>query len=145
MQKLLFVILGFASVSVSGAEFLLSDCSFESSKISFTPSAALTSLLRRDVKDAVVYRVAYSSGSIQAGPTDNLAVMDEVNNGVFNITYFEHDDIDGIIYNGIVTSVDLKAPTSAAAPLINFEASLNFETSSGEEEYTEGTCSLSII
>ena len=122
----------FAGVS----ELQLHECSFKGTRMEFTPSAALTGLLKQEVKGAVVYKVQYKKGSTAVGPRTDLAVIDKLPSKSLAITFFEHDEEDGIVYSQNRVSIDLKSPVSVDAPVIVFESELN------DEDGTEGKCSL---
>ncbi len=136
MKKLLCVLLSMGAITAFATEVQLSHCQFGVSEINFTPSAALTATI--SAGESTVYKTSYKYGSVEAGPGDDLAVVDETPSQTLSVSFFNYDESDGIEYMKYVVSIDLKEPVAVVDGLIEFKASLN------NEEGTEGTCSLSL-
>lgn len=133
MIVILTLLLSFASYA---QELQLDECEFGTSTMSFTPNSALTSMLKKEVKGSVVYRVDYRIGKIPAGPKNDLAHLKLVNNKTLEIKFFEHDAQDGIVYKKYLVSVYLSSPTKTERPVIIFSSSLY------DDMPFKGKCSL---
>lgn len=138
MKKLLIGILTLGTVSAYATEIQLQECKFGNTQMVFTPSAALTKLLKNEVKGSVVYKVQYRVGPLVVGPKTDLAVVDELPSKTLAVSFFDHDEEDGVNYLKTRVSIDLKSPIGIDAPVVIFESELN------DELNTEGTCSLSL-
>lgn len=137
MKKLLLTLSLLSAFTANASELQLHDCKFDFTTTEFTPSAALTSILNKEVKGAVVYKVKYKTGSVQVGPKTDLAVVDQLSSKNLVISFFDLDQEDGVVYTNNTISIDLASPLSVDAPVINFAADLN------DEDATEGSCNLS--
>lgn len=138
MKKLLIGLMALGTFSAYATETLLQECKFGNTQMVFTPSAVLTKLLQKEVKGSVVYKVQYRVGPFIVGPKSDLAVVDELPSKNLGVSFFEHDEEDGVVYSKAQVSIDLKAPIGIDAPVVLFEAELN------DEVNTEGVCSLSL-
>lgn len=138
MKKLLIGLLAFGTFAAHATEIQLQECKFENTQMVFTPSAVLTKLLQKEVKGSVVYKVQYRVGPFIVGPESDLAVVDELPSRNLAVTFFEHDEEDGVVYSKTQVSVDLKAPIGIDAPVVLYESELN------DELNTQGVCSLSL-
>lgn len=138
MKKLLSLLTILGAFSAHAGELQLQECTFKKLSIDFTPSAALTTMLKKEVKGAVVYKVKYKQGQFQTGPKTDLAVIDQLPSKTLAVTFFEHDQEDGIVYSGNTISIDLKSPVGTDAPLILFSANMSDPTA------PKGKCALTL-
>lgn len=138
MKKIIPILGLLTAFSSYAVELQLQECVFKRTTIDFTPSSALTAMLRNEVKGAIVYKVKYKNGQFQTGPKTDLAVIDELPSKTLAVTFFEHDEEDGIVYSKNTISIDLKSPVGTDAPLILFSADMN------DDRAPKGKCGFTL-
>lgn len=136
MKSMIIILTLLLNFVVHAQELQLDECKFGTSTMSFTPNSALTALLKKDVKGAVVYRVKYRIGSMEAGPKTDLAFIKVLNNRHLQVNFFEHDEQDGVVLKNYLVTVYLSAPRKTERPIIVFNSSLY------DEQPFKGECSL---
>jgi hypothetical protein len=138
MKYFLSLLTLMGAFSAYSAELQLQECKFKNLTIDFIPSSALTAMLSKEVKGSIVYKVKYKQGQLATGPKTNLAVIDELPGKNLEVTFFEHDNEDGIVYSGNSLSIDLKSPVATDAPLILFSANMS------DAKATKGRCGFTL-
>lgn len=136
MKKLIALLTLIMAFSASAVDLNLQECTFGTSTMEFMPSQALTMILKKKTKGAVVYKVRYKIGNVEAGPKEDLAFVKELSNKSLEVKFFELDESDKIIYKKYVVSVFLSSPTKTERPIIIFSSTLN------DDMPFKGKCSL---
>lgn len=136
MKKIIALLTLLCAFSTHAVELNLQECTFGTSTMDFMPSQTLTSILKKKVKGAVVYKVKYKIGQTQAGPKEDLAFVKELSNKSLEVKFFELDENDKIIYKKYVVSVYLTSPVKTERPIIIFSSSLY------DDMPFKGKCSL---
>lgn len=136
MKKLIAILTLLSAFAAHAVDLQLQECTFGSSTMDFMPSQTLTSILKKRVKGAVIYKVKYKVGQTEAGPKDDLAFVKELPNKSLEVKFFELDENDKIIYKKYGVSVYLTSPTDTDRPVIIFSSSLN------DDMPFKGKCSL---
>lgn len=125
MKKLIALLLLMSAFATHAAELQLQECRLGTSTMEFSPSQTLTSILKRKLKGAVVYKVKYKIGQISAGPKEDLAYVKETQEKTLEVRFFELDENDSIIDKNYNVTIDLTEPVKAKSPIIIFSSVLH--------------------
>ena len=136
MKKLIALLTLLTAFAAHSVELQMQECTFGTSTMDFMPSQTLTSILKKKVKGAVVYKVKYKIGNVDAGPKEDLAIVKELSNKSLEVKFFELDEQEKLIYKKYVVSVYLSSPTKTERPIIIFSSSLY------DDMPFKGKCSL---